>query len=154
MIKCVSFLIVLIYSPFVFSQELVLDEPKVTTILKGKMAPFDGTLLNSSAVANIMVREQTKEKEYELNKQLELDKMKNKYELEIEKRQVEMEVFSQKYKLTMEMKTEENKRLQDALLKSESNNNKHIWWMVGGVAGGIVLTLGASLAIYYSTNAK
>jgi hypothetical protein len=87
------------------------QEGVITEIQKGKRAPFTGVLLDAKAAAKVLTDQ--------------------KYTAEECKSQERLAQI-------LEIKNEEIGRLQDLAL--DSPNDYTLWWLTGGVVGGIILT--------------
>jgi len=124
------------------------DTPPVFTFLKkGDEAPFDGTLFSPSATAEILNETTTSDlrcklrvdKEVNLvltNCKKELDLLVNDFKSEIERAQIKI--------------TQQDKEL-DSLRELASKNDYNWLWGVGGVATGILVTVGVVYAVGAAT---
>lgn len=143
MIKIIVLCFLLMPS-YVLAQEEI---PKVLSMRKGQIVPFDGNLLNAAAIAKIIVEKEYAQKHYELNKDYELNKQKMRFELEINNLKIELEIAKKKQEEIVRIKERENNRLIELLKKSEQNNNYKIWWVAAGIFSGAALTVGTTYAI-------
>ena len=124
-----------------YSQDLTRTSTnaKFTFLDKGDKAPFDGTLFSPEATAIILNDADSSELKCDLRVQKERDlvlaKCKKDYDLAVNNLNSEI----QKSKVRLTQKDEEI----EALKKLASKNDYNLLWGVGGVVGGILITLGA-----------
>lgn len=67
-----------------FLTSIAAADPTAITVKKGEIAPFNGTLLNQDAVAEILSKEEALSKRCEADKRLLLDTTSAKFEASIE----------------------------------------------------------------------
>lgn len=116
---------------------------KFTFLDKGDKAPFDGTLFSPEATAIILNDASSSELKCDLRvqkeKELALAKCKKDYDLAVNNLNSEV----QKSKVRLIQKDEEI----ESLKKIASKNDYNLLWGVGGVVGGVLITLGAVYAV-------
>lgn len=127
--------------------EVSTEKSIVVSVKKGETVPFNGSLLNSVAIAKILAEKEYLDKKCQLDKEYNLLKQKAGYDLNLGKCIVEKSIIDQKYILVNEIKDNENKKLQELLLKSEKRSSNYVWWLGGGFLGGIVLTTSIVYAV-------
>ena len=136
---------------------IVVNDPTISPMRKGQVAPYSGVLFSQPASARIIS---------------ELNSVKEKVKVEVEKsltgavadKQLEIDTLNREYKKSKDIldaqlvgKTNTIVRLEKDLKESEdkikkiesSIPNRSTWFMLG-FAGGVVLTVGVSFAIAYA----
>ena len=116
---------------------------KFTFLDKGDKAPFNGTLFSPEATAIILNDANSSELKCDLKvlkeKDLVLAKCKKEYDLVVNNLTSEV----QKSKVRLIQKDEEIESLKEIASKNDYN----LLWGVGGVVGGVLITLGAVYAV-------
>ena len=126
-----------------FCPTLGYTEPTATPMIKGDKAPYNGTLLNNEALAKIMTEKQEAKEKCELeNKYLQM-RGKVDCDLKVNNAKIDLEAVKEKHKAIVEIKQKEIERLQKIALKNDGRNHK--WWLAGGLAAGVLITVGAFL---------
>ena len=115
------------------------QEGVITEIQKGKRAPFTGVLLDAKAAAKVLTDQKYTAEECKIEMDRELEILRAKLELDLKISEIKLNSANEKYTSLLNIKDEENKRLQELALKSP-NDYSH-WWFAGGVIGGIVLSV-------------
>jgi hypothetical protein len=120
----------------------IAEEPTydVTTIKEGDPAPFDGVLLTHEAAAKIVVEKKFEDAECDLRIGYELTMQEYRFELQLQTKDVELMSWKDRYEQMMILKTSENDRLQELVLKRKPGNEP---WMVAlGFGIGTLTSLG------------
>ena len=116
---------------------------KFTFLDKGDKAPFDGTLFSPEATAIILNDASSSDLKCDLRvqkeKELALAKCKKNYDLTVNN--LNSEIQKNEVRLTQKDKEIES------LKKIASKNDYNLLWGVGGVVGGVLITLGAVYAV-------
>ena len=115
------------------------QEGVITQIQKGKRAPFTGILMDTKAAAKVLTDQKYTAEECRIEMDRELEILRAKLELDLKISEIKLNSANEKYTSLLNIKDEENKRLQELALKSP-NDYSH-WWFAGGVIGGIVLSV-------------
>jgi hypothetical protein len=115
------------------------QEGVITQIQKGKRAPFTGILMDTKAAAKVLTDQKYTAEECKIEMDRELEILRAKLELDLKISEIKLNSANEKYTSLLNIKDEENKRLQELALKSP-NDYSH-WWFAGGVIGGIVLSV-------------
>jgi len=115
------------------------QEGVITQIQKGKRAPFTGILMDAKAAAKVLTDQKYTAEECKIEMDRELEILRAKLELDLKISEIKLNSANEKYTSLLNIKDEENKRLQELALKSP-NDYSH-WWFAGGVIGGIVLSV-------------
>jgi len=147
MYRFLSFLLIFqfIFAPvFVYAEETT-DTPLITNIKKGDLAPYDGSLLNKEALAKIQTEYDKQKKLCELETEYLTTRQKIDCDLKISAAKIELEALKKKYDSVVQIKQDEIERLQDLAIKNDGSNNK--WWLAGGVAAGVLITVGMFLLV-------
>ena len=109
-----------------------------TFLGKNQCAPFEGTLFNSTATANLLAQAQIFERSCQTKLDYELSKQKAELDLEIENLTIRHQSLETEYRFTIESLNRENDALSEALRK-QSKKNPWLWFTVG-VVGGIAMS--------------
>jgi len=132
--QLLSIILVILFAFPVWAQEGV-----ITQIQKGKRAPFTGILMDTKAAAKVLTDQKYTAEECKIEMDRELEILRAKLELDLKISEIKLNSANEKYTSLLNIKDEENKRLQELALKSP-NDYSH-WWFAGGVIGGIVLSV-------------
>jgi|TARA_R110000824_G_scaffold206558_4_gene391742 hypothetical protein len=128
----------LLFPATIFAQET--EEPKFTNLKQGECAPFDGTLFNPPATAQLITENRYAMTECDLRVEYEIKKTQAEMNLQLDTLQISYESLSEKHNLLMDIKNSEIDTYREMAL-SQPNKNNH-WWLAGGVVVGIGLSLG------------
>ena len=115
------------------------QEGVITEIQKGQQAPFTGVLMDAKAAAKVLTEQKYTAEECRLEMDREIEILKAKLELDLKISEIKLTSATDKYTNLLNIKDEENKRLQELALE-RPNDNSH-WCLAGGVLGGIVLSI-------------
>ena len=132
--QLLSIILVILFAFPAWAQEGV-----ITEIQKGKRAPFTGILMDTKAAAKVLTDQKYTSEECKIEMDRELEILRAKLELDLKISEIKLNSANEKYTSLLNIKDEENKRLQELALKSP-NDYSH-WWFAGGVIGGIVLSV-------------
>jgi hypothetical protein len=120
-------------------------EPMYTHLEAGEAAPFAGTLFNPTALSQMLVDSQYSFDECDLRIEFEKNLLSADYELRLNILQASYDSLSEQHNLLMSIKDEEIETYRTMALERPNKNNH--WWLVGGVASGVVLTLASAWAL-------
>jgi len=138
----VSALIVL--APFEASAEGI--EGKVTSISLGEEAPYAGILLDSIAASKMVIDQKYLKSEIELQLRKEFQQDLASKRLAFDLLKVEYDSLKKIHSSTILLRDRQINDL-NILLKEEMSDDYTEWWVIGGVALGIVL----SVAVFYAS---
>jgi len=138
----VSALIVLV--PLEASAEEL--EGKVTSISLNEKAPYAGILLDPIAASKMVVNQKYLRSEIELELRKEFQQELSNKRLAFDLLKVDHDSLKKIHEETSLLRTQQINDL-NLLLKEEMGNNYTEWWIFGGVAIGIVL----SIAVFYAS---
>ena len=138
-----SFIIVMLPIT-VKAQEIDELKGQIVPINKNEKAPFSGVLLDTVAAAKVTIDKKYSLLESKLKLDFELKKLKAEYQLKIDSLQLSHDTLKLKTDSLINIKNNEITRLQD-LVKKDPNDHTH-WWFAGGVAIGIVVSIGIFFA--------
>ena len=138
----VSALIVLI--PFEANAEEI--EGKVTSISLGEEAPYAGVLLDPIAASKMVVDQKYLKSEIELQLRKEFQQDLASKRLAFDLLKVEYDSLKKIHSSTILLRDRQINDL-NILLKEEMSDDYTEWWVIGGVALGIVL----SVAVFYAS---
>jgi hypothetical protein len=116
------------------------QEGVITELQKGKRAPFTGVLMDAKAAAKVLTDQKYTAEECRLELDREIEILRAKLELDLKISEIKLSSAVDKYTNLLNIKNEENKRLQELAL--ERPNDYTHWWFVGGAIGGAILTIG------------
>jgi len=140
----ICFLMVLI--PAVAHADEVVLDGKVTSILQGESAPYTGVLLDPVASSKMLVDNKYVKLELELQLRKEFAKELAEKRLAYDLLKVEYDSLKKIHDETIKIKEEQISMLNQTL-KEEISGDYSEWWLAGGVALGIIL----SVTIFYAS---
>lgn len=118
-----------------WSNSAIATEPGFFTFLgKNQCAPFEGTLFNPAATANILTQAQTAQKTCQSMITYELGKQKADFDLQLTNLQIRHDTLISEYDVTVQSLERENNALSIAL-KKQSNKNPWMWFTLGALGG-------------------
>ena len=120
------------------------DDPKYTHIEEGQAAPFSGTLFNPPATATLITENQFNMSDCDLRVDFQVIKAQAIYQLRLDLLQVSYDSLEERHSLLMDIKAQEIETYRTMAL-DQPNKNNH-WWLAGGTATGIVVTLSVLFA--------
>ena len=120
------------------------ESPRFTNLQLGDPAPFTGTLFNPPATAELIANSQFDMSECDLRVEFEVNRTQAEYQLQIDLLQASYDSLNERHQLLMDIKQQEIETYQ-ALAIERPNRYNH-WWLAGGLASGIGLTLGVLFA--------
>ncbi len=126
-------------------QEAVLNG-KVTSLVEGEPAPYTGVLLDPVASSKMLVDNKYLKLELELQLRKEFAKELSEKRLAFDLLKVEYDGLKKIHDETIKIKDEQITMLNDTL-RDEISGDYSEWWLTGGVALGIIL----SVAIFYAS---
>ena len=91
----------------------------VLPVEAGDIVPFDGVLLSLDAAAKIVTEKKFEDAECDLRIGYELHIQEEKYQLQLDYKDIEIVSWKDKYESMMILKTVENDRLTDLVLKQK-----------------------------------
>jgi hypothetical protein len=119
----------------------------ISPLKKGDKAPFDGVLLDSVATAKLMVNQQQSEAQCQIEIEKEVSIAEAKLQLDLANLKAENQSLQKEIKVRIDLKNEHIKFLETEAAKNVQKANNGKWWLVGGVAIGIALTIGGAFII-------
>ena len=93
------------------------QEGVITEIQKGKRAPFTGVLLDAKAAAKVLTDQKYTAEECKIEMDREIEILKAKLELDLKISEIKLNSATDKYTSLLNIKDEENKRLQELALR-------------------------------------
>ena len=124
-----------------FLLSLATAEPLMTHLKKGEEAPFDGRLMNSEAVANIVAGQEMADEQCQIQIEYAVSSTKTELQLQIDYLQAELETETKKNATLLTLRDTEIESL-----RKELRPNKTMW----AFFGGFLLATGTSLGTYYA----
>jgi len=117
------YLIVFLAFPVVaFAEEESSPDYVVLPIEAGDIVPFDGVLLSLDAAAKIVTEKKFEGAECDLRISYELHMQGERFQLQLDYKDIEIHSWKDKYESMMILKTAENDRLQELVLKQKPRN--------------------------------
>ena len=121
-------------------------EGKVTSIELGDPAPYAGVLLDQIAASKFVIDQKYLRVEIELNLRKEFQKGLADKRLAFDLIKVEYDSLKKVHEQTTLLREQQISDLNE-LLREEMSSDYSEWWILGGVAIGIVL----SVAVFYAS---
>ena len=142
-ISCLVALAVLLYTFPAAANDLT---GKVTSLDYDEQAPYAGVLLDPIAASKMLVDQKYLKIETELTLRKEFQKDLAEKRLAYDLLDVQYKSLKQIHEETLSLK---NKQIADlnVLLKEEMSDDNQAWWVLGGAATGIIL----SIAVFYAS---
>ena len=140
---CLMSILLVILPVDVFANEL---EGRVTSLSLNEKAPYPGILLDSVAASKMIVDQKylKLEIELELRKEFQQDLANKRLAYDLLK--VEYDSLKSVHEKTLLLRDQQINSLNE-LLKEEMSNDYTEWWILGGVAIGIIL----SVTVFYAS---
>ena len=119
----------------------VASEPQFTFVSEDQPAPFEGTLFNPEATAELLLAPKEIRLNCDLEIEYQLDVLRTEHQLQVDNLNARYNALSLEYGLTVVAKDEQIKTLEETLKR---NSRVKDWvWIVAGAAIGSSLTYGA-----------
>lgn len=112
----------------------------VLSVKKGDPAPFDGVLLSLDAAAKVLNDKRFTDEECDLRLEYQLNLLKENYELQLDFKDIEITSWKDRYESMMILKTAENNRLTDLIVKQKPSQGP--LWVALGFGVGTLTSLG------------
>ena len=112
----------------------------VLSVRKGDPAPFDGVLLSLDAAAKVLNDKRFSDEECDLRLEYQLNLLKENYELQLDFKDIEITSWKDRYESMMILKTAENDRLTDLIVKQKPSQGP--LWVALGFGVGTLTSLG------------
>jgi hypothetical protein len=106
----------------------------------GDPAPFDGVLLSLDAAAKVAVDKKFEDAECDLRIGYELHLQEQRYELQLNYKDIEIKSWESRHEQMMILKTTENDRLYDLVMKQKPSTTP--WIVALGFGIGTATSLG------------
>jgi hypothetical protein len=107
---------------------------------KGEPAPFDGVFFSITAAAKIAVDKKFEDAECDLRIGYELHLQEQRYELQLNYKDIEIKSWESRHEQMMILKTTENDRLYDLVMKQKPSTAP--WLVALGFGIGTATSLG------------
>jgi len=131
--QLLSIILVILFAFPVWAQQGV-----ITEIQKGSPAPFTGVLMDPAAAAKVLTDQKYTAEECKIEMDREVELLRAKLELDLKITNAKLVGSQERLTQILKIKNEEIGRLQDLAL--DRPNDYTLWWLTGGVVGGIILT--------------
>ena len=116
------------------------DSYDVVPIAAGEPAPFDGILLSFEAAAKMAVDKKFEDAECELRISYELHMQGESFQLQLDHKDIEIRSWKDRYESMMILKTAENDRLAELVLKQKPGKDPFLVALGFGI--GTLTSLG------------
>ena len=112
----------------------------VLSVKKGDPVPFDGVLLSLDAAAKVLNDKRFTDEECDLRLEYQLSLLKENYELQLDFKDIEITSWKDRYESMMILKTAENDRLTNLIVKQKPSQGP--LWVALGFGVGTLTSLG------------
>jgi hypothetical protein len=112
----------------------------VLSVKKGDPVPFDGVLLSLDAAAKVLNDKRFTDEECDLRLEYQINLLKENYELQLDFKDIEITSWKDRYESMMILKTAENDRLTDLIVKQKPSQGP--LWVALGFGVGTLTSLG------------
>jgi hypothetical protein len=119
---------------------------KITSIKKNQKAPFDGTLFDISAAADLTLRLETYNRQCEIKIGKAKELCQAKCQLEINLKLAELASLTQKHNDILKIKNDQIDFLQKTATRDVPWYKTNKFWLASGIVVGFVMTLGSAYA--------
>ena len=117
-------------------------EPTFVALKEGEVAPFDGRLFNSEAIAKLIVDKRFEGKQCELRVEYEIDLAKAKEQYKYDILLAKSEADDMRLNELITIREEENIYLREQIKPTYSS-----WWLAGGFVAGAITSIGIMYAV-------
>ena len=122
-------------------------DPQISPMRKGDKAPFDGTLFNPDAAAKILVDIENSDAQCLIETEKAVETEKAKLQLSLDNLRASYDALNKSSEERIQLKNEHIEFLENEGVKMAKKEKRVIWWLLGGIAGGIALTVAGGLII-------
>ena len=120
---------------------------KIAPIKSGEKAPFDGVLFDSVAAAEVIVDKQNSEAKCQIETEKKVEEEKAKLNLDIANLRAAVERSMKEKEMQEKVKNDHIKFLEKEAVKNVKKADNGKYWLIGGIAGGVLLTIAAGLIV-------
>jgi hypothetical protein len=120
---------------------------KISPLQKDQKAPFDGVLLDPTAAAKIIVSQEQAEEKCKIEIEKEVAIAKATSELDLANIKASREALQKELDTRILLKDEHIEFLENEAVKNAKKADNGKWWLVGGIATGILLTIGGAFIV-------
>lgn len=113
------------------------EEPQFTFLAEGQTAPFQGTLFNPQATAEILTMPDYMQREFDIELEYRLDLQATEYNFELTNSQIRYDALVKEHDATVLALTQQNESLEEALAQRKKNRNGLMF--ATGTATGVVI---------------
>ena len=125
-----------------YEEETESPDYAILPVKAGEVVPFDGVLLSLDAAAKIVTEKKFESAECDLRIGYELHLQQERFELQLDYKDIEIHSWKDKYESMMILKTAENDRLAELILKQKPAKDPFL------VALGFGIGTATSLGIF------
>lgn len=120
---------------------------QVSPMKKGEKAPFDGVLLDAAAAAKIIVDKQEAKRQCEIEIEKEVNLTKAKFTLDLENMRASRDALKKELDARIALKEDHIQFLEKEAIRNAKKASNTKWWLIGGIAIGIALSVGGAFII-------
>lgn len=121
------------------------QDGKFSVLEKGQPVKFNATCFDEVAISKVLTWKEFLGKEFEAQKQFEIDKLKEEHKLQINNLVIEKDILQQKYDFDILGRDNEIKDLRKIVLKNKQINIPVT--IAASLAGGVAIGIGLAYAI-------
>ena len=119
---------------------------KIMSIKKNQRAPFEGTLFDINASADLTLRLENHKRQCEIRLTKEVDLCKAKSKLDLDLKIAELESLTKKHVEIMKIKNDQIDFLQKAATRNVPWYKTNKFWFSTGVVTGLVVSIASAYA--------
>lgn len=120
---------------------------RISPMNKGDKAPFNGVLLDAEAAAKIIVNQKEAENKCKIEIEKEVGIAEAKLLLDLENIKASRDALQKELDVRVKLKNEHIEFLENQAVKNSKKASNGKWWLIGGIAIGIALTIGGAFVI-------
>lgn len=124
--------------------------PRVTTLKEGEPAPFDGTLMNPAATAQVIVDHTSSDEQCQIRIDKEVAIVRAEMQLKVDQVVASLEAANARIVLEQRHRDEQVKLLSGELERAQKQAGSSRWaplYFAGGVAAGVLVIIAGAYAV-------
>jgi len=122
--------------------KIAVPQAQMVPTKKGDVAPFDGTLMNPAAVATLIAQINASKEQSTLDVKRAIDMEQARAALDRARLEANLDFARQLADAQAKLRDDRIKQLVEAQRPDDRQ-----WWVIGGVTGGILVTISAAFAL-------
>lgn len=120
---------------------------RISPMEQGEKAPFDGVLLDAPAAAKLIVDQEEAEAKCQIEIDKEVEKVRAKLTLDLENMKAAKEAAERERDMRLALKEDHINFLEKEVENNARKAKNAKWWLIGGVAAGIALSVAGAFVI-------